>query len=196
MNPIIFFDELDKISETKSGDEIIGLLIHLIDNSQNNSFNDKYFSGIDLDLSKCFFIFSFNDESKINPILRDRIKIIKLKGFKNKEKIQIAKHFSLPKICKNTGFNIDDVVFEDKALDVMISNYCPEEGVRQLEKCLETIIMKLNLFNVTQNWKTLNREENLNLTKPYKITEDLIEKLLHNTFEKKFENLSRLLIYS
>ena len=73
MNPVFYFDELDKVSKTPKGDEIIHSLIHLTDSTQNNQFQDKYFSGIDFDLSKSVFIFSYNDESKINPILLDRM---------------------------------------------------------------------------------------------------------------------------
>ena len=68
MNPVIYFDELDKISDTPKGEEIAGILTHLTDTSQNSQFHDKYFAEIDFDLSKCLFIFSYNDESKINPI--------------------------------------------------------------------------------------------------------------------------------
>jgi ATP-dependent Lon protease len=69
MNPVIFFDELDKISETPKGEEIVGILTHLTDSTQNSQFHDKYFSEVEFDLSKCLFIFSYNDETKINPIL-------------------------------------------------------------------------------------------------------------------------------
>ena len=81
MNPIIFFDELDKISDTPKGNEITGLLTHLTDDTQNSLFNDKYFSGIDLDISKINFFFSFNDINLINPILKDRLTIIKFSGY-------------------------------------------------------------------------------------------------------------------
>ena len=69
MNPIIFIDELDKVSKTENGKEIIGILTHLIDPTQNESFQDKYFSGIDIDMSKALFIFSYNDVSVIDKIL-------------------------------------------------------------------------------------------------------------------------------
>ena len=65
MNPIIYFDELDKVSDTPKGEEIIGILTHLTDTTQNSKFHDKYFSELDFDLSRCMFIFSYNDESKI-----------------------------------------------------------------------------------------------------------------------------------
>ena len=68
MNPVIYFDELDKVSETPKGEEIINLLIHLTDFSQNDHFIDKYYNNIPIDLSKALFIFSLNDLEKVNPI--------------------------------------------------------------------------------------------------------------------------------
>ena len=95
------------------------------------------------------FYFSFNDESKINPILKDRIKIIHLKGFETKDKVEIAKKYSIPKIVKDIGFNIEELKISDEVLEMLIRDFCKEKGVRKLEKCLETIIMKLNLFKMT-----------------------------------------------
>ena len=86
MNPVIYFDELDKISNTPKGEEIASILTHLTDTTQNNEFHDKYFSEIELDLSKCLFIFSYNDEEKVNPILKDRKYRISTKGYSVKEK--------------------------------------------------------------------------------------------------------------
>ena len=192
MNPVIFFDELDKISETKSGEEIAGVLTHLTDPSQNNSFSDKYFSGIDFDLSKCFLIFSFNDVTKINPILRDRLKIINLKGFKLEEKVNIARDFSIKKICKNIGFEEKNIYFEESSLKDIAMNYCPEEGVRNFEKCLETIIMKINLYNITKDPKDLHLKKEIKLEKPYKITSEVADILLDKIFYKK-EDISHLM---
>jgi ATP-dependent Lon protease, bacterial type len=90
-NPIIYFDELDKVSDTPKGEEIIGILTHLIDTTQNTQFHDKYFSEIDFDLSKALFIFSYNDESKINPILRDRMYRITTKGYSKKIRMLLQK---------------------------------------------------------------------------------------------------------
>ena len=72
MNPIIYIDELDKVSKTENGREIIGIFTHLIDQTQNDSFQDKYFSGINIDLSKALFIFSYNDPEQIDKILAKR----------------------------------------------------------------------------------------------------------------------------
>ena len=182
--PVIFFDELDKISETKAGEEIAGVLTHLTDPSQNNCFSDKYFSGIDFDLSKCFIIFSFNDVTKINPILRDRLKIIYLKGFKTNDKINIGKKFSIKKICKNIGFDEKNISFPDETLKSIIDSYCPEQGVRTFEKCLETIIMKLNLYSITKDPKDLNKKGDLELNSPYIVTRKISEKLLDSVLPK------------
>ena len=68
MNPVFYFDELDKVSDTSRGHEIHNILCHLTDFSQNDEFHDKYYAGINFDLSKSLFVFSFNDEELINPI--------------------------------------------------------------------------------------------------------------------------------
>ena len=92
MNPIIFIDELDKISNTEQGKEIVGILTHLVDTTQNSSFQDKYFNGIDLDLSKVLFIFSYNDVSLVDRILLDRIHRIKFNYLTIDDKIVIIKN--------------------------------------------------------------------------------------------------------
>ena len=111
MDPIIFFDELDKISETSRGREISNLLCHLTDPSQNDKFHDKYFSGIDFDLSKALFIFSFNNEKLINPILKDRITVINMKGFKIDDKLNIIKDYLLPDLYKEYNFQMIKFIF-------------------------------------------------------------------------------------
>ena len=89
MNPIIYFDELDKVSETPKGEEITGILTHLTDTAQNMKFHDKYFAELDFDLSRCLFIFSYNDESRVNPILKRQNVSYSNKGLRTKrEKLQ------------------------------------------------------------------------------------------------------------
>ena len=104
MNPIIYIDELDKVSKTEHGKELIGILIHMTDPSQNDSFIDKYFSGIKIDISKCLIIFSYNDPNNIDKILLDRIHRIKTKQLSKYEKIQIVQNYMLPEILKSVGF--------------------------------------------------------------------------------------------
>jgi endopeptidase La len=150
MNPVIYFDELDKVSETPKGEEIINILMHLTDATQNSHFNDKYFSGIDFDLSKAIMIFSFNDEQKISRILRDRMKIIRIKGYKIDDKINIARDYILPKLMKHIGLDIQ-VFFSDEILEYLIDLYTDEGGVRKLKELLNDILMEINLRKLENN---------------------------------------------
>jgi ATP-dependent Lon protease len=114
MNPIIFFDELDKVSETTKGEEIINILMHLTDSTQNSHFSDRYFTGLDFDLSKAILIFSFNDAQKVSRILKDRMKIIKVDGYKIDDKIEIARRHLIPKLFKSIG--LTNVEFSDEII--------------------------------------------------------------------------------
>lgn len=151
MNPIIYFDELDKVSDTPRGEEIINVLIHLIDSTQNCQFHDRFFSDIEFDLSKCLFIFSYNDESKVSPILRDRMYCIQTKGYESKEKVVIAQNFLLPRIREQVKFAAGDIVVPDDVIQYIVGKTeltKGEEGVRNLKRCLEIILTKLNLYRL------------------------------------------------
>ena len=180
MNPVIYFDELDKISETPKGDEIIGILTHLTDTSQNSNFRDKYFSEVDLDLSKCLFIFSYNDENKVNKILRDRMYRIQTKGYDKKQKIIISNNYLLPKIQEQIRFDPNDIQITEEALNYIIDNNCEKEsGVRNLKRCLEIIYTKLNLYRLMKPGSNLFGEEMLsNVTFPFKVDNKIVHKLI------------------
>jgi ATP-dependent Lon protease len=153
MNPIIYFDELDKVSDTPRGQEIIGILTHLTDTTQNTEFHDKYFSEVSLDLSKCLFIFSYNEEHLVNPILKDRMYRIQTKGYDTKEKITIARDYLLPKIREQVSFTAEDILIPDETLHYIISTphlTKNESGVRNLKRCLEIIYTKLNLYRLVK----------------------------------------------
>jgi hypothetical protein len=148
-NPIFYFDELDKISQTAKGAEVTNILIHLTDTSQNNCFQDKYFQDVEFDVSKSVIIFSFNDESKINPILKDRMIHIKTKGYTVAEKVTIAQKHLVPGILKQFNFAGSDVVFEHDLIRTMIATDVEEEqGVRNLKRALESVISNLNLHRL------------------------------------------------
>ena len=180
MNPVIYFDELDKISDTPKGEEITGILTHLTDTSQNSQFHDKYFSEIDFDLSKCLFIFSYNDESKINPILKDRMYRIETKGYDSKQKTVISKNYLLPKIMEQVCFNKDEIIIEDDALNYIIEQYTDkEQGVRNLKRCLEIIYTKLNLYRLMKpDTNLFEQEMSLKVEFPFKVNADIISKLI------------------
>jgi hypothetical protein len=148
-NPVIYFDELDKISETPKGDEIVGILTHLTDTTQNSQFHDKYFSEIAFDLSKCLFIFSYNDESRVNRVLLDRMFRIRTSGYSAKEKVTITQNYLVPKIVEQVKFSPDDIRISSDMIEYIVENYTEkEEGVRNLKRCLEIIHTKLNLHRL------------------------------------------------
>jgi ATP-dependent Lon protease len=144
MNPIIFIDEIDKISKTEHGKEIIGILTHLLDPSQNDSFQDKYFSGIDLDLSKALFILSYNDVDAIDKILLDRIHRIKFKNLSVEEKLVISDTYILPEIYEKMGLQ-GMITFSIDTLKFIIDEYTAESGVRKLKEILFEIVGEINL---------------------------------------------------
>ena len=123
MNPIFYFDELDKVSNTDRGHEIINLLVHLTDYTQNSQFIDDYMDGIVIDLSRATFIFSFNDKSKISPILLDRMELIQFNSYTLIEKKYIAKQFLLPNIVKNIfgENNNKEINLSDSNLDKIVT---------------------------------------------------------------------------
>jgi ATP-dependent Lon protease len=148
-NPVIYFDELDKISDTPKGDEIVGILTHLTDASQNSHFHDKYFSEIAFDLSKCLFIFSYNDESRVNRVLLDRMFRIRTSGYSPKEKITISQSYLIPKIIEQVKFAPDEIRISSEMIEYIVENYTDkEEGVRNLKRCIEIIHTKLNLHRL------------------------------------------------
>ena len=121
MNPIFYFDELDKISKTSKGEEIANLLIHLTDPSQNTLFQDKYLGNVSLDLSKSIFVFSFNDIKKVNPILLDRMNLIYVKGFSLEEKQVITKKYLLPELIETYKLYLDDDIMSKTELNNKMS---------------------------------------------------------------------------
>ena len=145
MNPVFYFDELDKVSQTYHGEEIINLLVHLTDSSQNDRFQDKYFSELDLDLSRCLIIFSYNNPDNINPILRDRMTVIKADGYTSKDKVVIARDYLIPCMLKDYGMTQGSIEFADDIISYIIQETAEEQGVRNLKRSLEEIISQANL---------------------------------------------------
>jgi ATP-dependent Lon protease len=195
MNPIIYFDELDKVSTTSKGQEIIGILMHLIDSSQNESFHDKYYSDIDFDLSKALFIFSFNDREQIDPILRDRMKIIKINGYSDNEKKIIATNYLLPSIHINIGLSEDNVIWEQSAIDKIITKTTKIKGVREIKRHLTTILQKINTlqYSTNEKYKLQLPYYIKDITFPLKITDEIVDILIKNNKE---QNTSHEFMYT
>ena len=185
MNPVIYFDELDKVSDTPRGEEIIGILTHLTDTTQNSKFHDKYFAEIDFDLSRCLFIFSYNDESKVNPILRDRMYRIHTKGYDQSQKTIISSNYLLPTIRKQVKFNESDIVIPDDTIHYIITNHTDkEDGVRNLKRCLEIIHTKLNLYRLMRpDTNLFEKDMAMKVTFPLTVTNEMVDKLIKNNTE-------------
>ena len=168
MNPIIFIDELDKVSKTEHGKEIISILTHLTDSTQNSVFQDKYFSGINIDLSRVLFIFSYNDPDLIDRILLDRIHRIKFDNLTLDDKLIITSNYILPELLKNLGLE-NSIYADDKTIKYLIETYTNESGVRKLKELLFEILGDINL-EILKN--------NPSYSIPYKLTEHVIDKTL------------------
>ena len=180
MNPVIYFDELDKVSETPKGEEINGILTHLTDITQNSKFHDKYFSELDFDLSRCLFIFSYNDESKVNPILKDRMYRIQTKGYDVKQKTIIAKNYLIPKIKEQVKFKEEDIVICDDVIKHIIEKYTDgEQGVRNLKRCLEIIHTKLNLYRLMKpDTNIFEKDMKLKIVFPVNVTTEIVDNMI------------------
>ena len=178
MNPVIFFDELDKLSNTPKGEEITGILTHLTDTSQNSQFHDKYFSEIPFDLSKCLFIFSYNDESKVNPILLDRMYRIHTNGYAKKDKTHIAQKYLIPKIRSEVAFKPDQIIIPDETIEYMVEHHTDkEDGVRNLKRCLEIVFTKLNLYRLMKPGSKLFDKDSssIDVTFPFTVTSSVVD---------------------
>jgi ATP-dependent Lon protease len=148
MSMILMFDELDKISSTPKGEEIQNLLVHLTDPTQNSDFEDKYLSGIPLDLSQAMFVFSANDINKIDRVLLDRFLVVQLEGYGSKEKMEIAEKFLLPGALKEVNL-AERVGIPKDVVSHILETYAKEEkGVRELKRCMEQIAQKLNMLRL------------------------------------------------
>lgn len=143
MNPIIYLDECDKIPEAKSS-EMNGILTHLLDKEQNMDFRDHYIGDIPIDLSKVLFILSFNDPNQVNPIVLNRLKVIKIKENNLSEKVEIVRKFTIKEICDNLGLNTDVFDISDETIRYVIAKTQREPGMRGINKNFQTIFNKIN----------------------------------------------------
>jgi hypothetical protein len=178
MNPIIVFDEVDKISRTEQGREITGILTHLLDPTQNNAFQDKYFSGIDIDLSKILFILSYNDVNAIDKVLLDRVNRIKFDSLTIEDKVMICNKHLLPDLYNKIGLE-DMIYFSDEVLKFIIEEYTLEPGVRKLKELLFYIVGEINL--------NIFKELNSDIEIPIQIT-------IHDIKTKYFKDKREVII--
>jgi len=198
MNPIIYFDELDKVSDSSRGEEIINTLIHMTDSTQNDAFFDKYFYDIPLNLSKALIIFTYNDDMRINRILRDRMIRINTESYKNKDKIHISKEFLIPELLKDFNFSTDELIFTDEIIKYIITKSETEDGVRNLRRSIECIISNINLYRLMNKNNKNNLDLSFSINKlnieyetPFIINKKIIDHLIktHNDMDNSLSHL-------
>lgn len=183
MNPVMYFDELDKVSTTPHGEEIVSMLIHLTDRSQNNQFHDRYFAGVDFDLSQCLFVFSFNDESKVHPILKDRMQVIQCSGYTVEEKQVILTQYVWPQILER--IKLDGLTLTEEAVKYLITEFSrEEEGVRTLIRAVESLVTRINLLRIADEETAKSYKFYSKITFPLVITPTVAQHLLQDLDSK------------
>ena len=158
MDPIIIFDEVDKISDTSIGHEITNVLMSLVDPTQNHGYNDVYLAGVPLDLSRVLFVMTCNDASLINPVLLDRVRVVSVPALSKKEHVSVTRDYVFPRVAARCGGG--NIVLQDGATEALLSaasslsSSCRREndsssssssGIRDIEKLVERVIMRSEL---------------------------------------------------
>jgi len=179
LNPIIYIDEFDKESKSEQGKEITGILTHLLDSSQNDEFEDKYFAGVKLNLSKALIIVSYNDPNNIDKVLLDRIHRIKFDNLTLEDKLTIARDYIIPEIERKMGFD-NTVLITGEILREIIDLYTSEPGVRKLKEILFDLYGAINM--------ELLKCDDLTRKLPIQITSEELETKYLNRYTKMDED--------
>jgi ATP-dependent Lon protease len=191
MNPVMYFDELDKVSTTPHGEEIVSMLIHMTDRSQNTQFHDRYFAGVDFDLSQCLFVFSFNDESKVHPILKDRMQVIHCAGYTADEKKIILTQYVWPQVMER--IKMDGLTLTEEAVKYLINDHSrEEEGVRTLIRTVETLVTRINLLRIADEETAQSYKFYKKLTFPCSVDVELARHILQDLAEPVNESWRRM----
>jgi len=168
------------------------MLIHLTDRSQNSQFHDRYFAGVDFDLSQCLFVFSFNDESKIHPVLKDRMQIITCSGYTWEEKASIVNQYIWPQILERIQLK-DQLTISEEAIKFLISEFSKEEeGVRTLIRTVETLVTRINLLRIAGETTAKKYSFYTAIKLPLTITPDLCRRILEDTVRSGNESFRHM----
>jgi len=177
-NPVMMLDEIDKLGNDYRGDPAAALL-EILDPQQNNSFRDHYLD-LPFDLSKIFFIATANQLGPIPAPLRDRMEMIRLAGYSDREKLEIARRYLVPRQIQENGLNTAQLKVTDEAIQLMAERYTREAGVRQLERTIGSIARKtaLKIAQAQAENVTVNESDLRELLGPPKFYPELARKEL------------------
>lgn len=145
-NPIFYFDEVDKISESERGRELASVLIHLVDPTSNTSIRDRYFHGVNLDFSRCIFVFSYNDPSRVHPVLLDRIKRIRIQTPSVEERCEIMRKHIIPRVSRRLNTSVE--LSDDAILYIVKRGDDRNEGMRGCEKDTDDVMSNAQVAQI------------------------------------------------
>jgi ATP-dependent Lon protease len=175
-NPVLMLDEVDKLGRDFRGDPAAALL-EILDPEQNKTFRDNYLD-LPFDISKVFFVMTANTLDTIPQPLLDRMEVVRLAGYSEEEKLEIARRYQVPKQLKEAGLSTDICALSDEALRVIISRYTREAGVRQLERAIGRVMRKvaLKVAEGTPGAAAIQKEELVDLLGPERFSPEQARK--------------------
>ena len=188
---ILYLDELDKsCAKHGSTNEITSILIHLTDPNMNSSFQDRFFQGIDFPLDRLIIMTSYNDRSKVDPILLDRFIELDVKPYNIQDKISIIKNYIIKELKTIIGFpyNLD---INDELIKQIINDYTVEAGVRDIKRKIELILLKLNKLNLTGNINQYLNDKKDSVILTQTLVDEFIDS--NNKIERKKVNSKSLI---
>ena len=175
---VLLFDEFDKLGHnSKVGDAFL----HISDPVQQKEFKDEYMPEIKIDLSNITFVYSMNNKNNIEFTLLNRLPVIEVNGYSNKEKYEIIKNYLIPRELENFKFNAGDIIFSDDAINYIINNTIniDKNGIRKVLEVLQSIIKKINAVRCVSHLsgQKIFSYQIDNFKLPFTVTEQVIDKL-------------------
>lgn len=159
-NGLLYLDEIDKLGNTSKGQEVTSSFLSILDETQNSDFEDNYLFNLKLNLSKIFFVGSINNNKKVDPILLNRMKIIKIPTPTLQDKLETVKQYFIPNYLQQ--FNIPDheLLFSDNIIKYIMTKTTAEPGVRNIKRSIEHIISRFHILKKTNIRTTKKRKKN------------------------------------
>lgn len=190
-NPIILLDEIDKPSNSVKGKEVQSALLHMLDKTQNDHFNDSFLCEVPINLSNVWFIATMNDDTHLDPALKDRLEIIKVPSYNKNELIHIIKLHVLPNCAMEHGYTKDDFIISDNACNVIL-NYIKKDiktgGVRKVEEEIKNIVSKISFLDKVGYKEEFHLSFKLKdpITFPFMIDEKIVKSLMRRENEATY----------